>query len=494
MRMFKTRMAVYPGPVQPWTIPTGIYRRVVILVLLSLLVSACTSPDSRLERILEQGKLRIVTTYSPTSYMVEDESESGFEYELARMFAAPLKVQLEVVVAPNKAGMIEMLRQDKADIAVGLLKSTSTGDPELVAGPDYYSVTPQVIYHSGMDKPETPNDLYPFALHIPDGLVSNSVLEQTKQAHPEFGWNTHSDKSSIDLIELLHNEQIAYAATYSNELILAQQSYPELRSAFDLAPASPLIWLTLKSVDTSLQQEIDHFFNVINTNAYLAELIDYYYGPVRKFDYVDQRRFVELFHSRLPQYAHLFRQAAESYGFDWRLLAAMSYQESHWNERARSPTGVRGMMMLTRDTAKRMQVSNRLDPAQSIAGGARYIREMVDKVPERITEPDRIWFGLAAYNIGFGHLEDARIITQKRGGSADKWQDVKESLPLLANEQWYSQTTNGQARGGETVVFVENIRKYYNSLLQLTHEDVSTTGKTAPALPEQITRLQLKAL
>ena len=472
--MIKTRMAIYPGLFHLWTIPTGIYRRMVRLVQLTLLVSACTSPDSRMERILEQGKLRIVTAYSPTSYMVEDESESGFEYDLARMFAAQLKVQLEVVIAPNKAGMIEMLRQDKADIAVGLLKSTWAGDTELVAGPDYYSVTPQVIYHSSMDKPETPNDLYPFALHVPDGLVSTSILEQTKQAHPEFGWNIHSDKSGIDLIELLHNEQIAYAATYSNELILAQQSYPELRSAFDLAPASPLIWLTLKSVDTSLQQEIEHFFNTINSNAYLSELIEYYYGPARKFDYMDQRRFVELFHSRL--------------------LAAMSYQESHWNERARSPTGVRGMMMLTLDTAKRMQVSNRLDPAQSIEGGARYIREMIDKVPVRIPEPDRIWFGLATYNIGFGHLEDARILTQKRGGSADKWQDVKESLPLLANEQWYSQTTNGQARGGETVVFVENIRKYYNSLIQLTHEDVSTTSKTAPALPEQITRLQLKAL
>ena len=492
--MIITRMAIYSGLFHLWTIPTGIYRQMVRLVLLTLLVSACTSPDSRMERILEQGKLRIVTAYSPTSYMVEDESESGFEYELARMFAAQLKVQLEVVIAPNKAGMIEMLRQDKADIAVGLLKSTWAGDTELVAGPDYYSVTPQVIYHSSMDKPATPNDLYPFALHVPDGFVSNSVLEQTKQAHPEFGWNIHSDKSGIDLIELLHNEQIAYAATYSNELILAQQSYPELRSAFDLAPASPLIWLTLKSVDTSLQQEINHFFSLINSNGYLGELIDYFYGPVRKFDYMDQRRFVELFHSRLPQYEHLFRQAAESHRFDWRLLAAMSYQESHWNERARSPTGVRGMMMLTLDTAKRMQVSNRLDPAQSIDGGARYIREMIDKVPVRIPEPDRIWFGLATYNIGFGHLEDARILTQKRGGSADKWQDVKESLPLLANEQWYSQTTNGQARGGETVVFVENIRKYYNSLIQLTHEDVSTTSKTAPALPEQITRLQLKAL
>ena len=472
---------------------TGAHRLTPAVVLV-LMVSACTTSDTQMQQIVERGQLRMVTTYSPTSYMVEDDSESGFEYELAHMFATGLNVKLEVVIASNKAEMVDMLKQGKSDIAVGLLKRTYSSDPELVAGPDYDIVTPQIVYHSSMDKPETADDLEPFALHVPGGLVSDTQLENIKQQHPEFRWTVHDDKSSLDLIEQVHDEQIAFAAAYSNELVLAQQSYPELRSAFDLADPSPLIWLTRKTKDTTLQQEVDRFFSTINTNGYLAELIEYFYGPVRKFDYVDQRRFVELFESRLPQYKSLFRQAADRYGFDWRLLAAMSYQESHWNARARSPTGVRGMMMLTQDTAKRMQVTNRLDPAQSIDGGTRYIREMVDKIPERIPQPDRIWFALAAYNIGFGHLEDARIITQKRGGSADKWQDVKESLPLLANEQWYSQTTNGQARGGETVVFVENIRKYYNSLIQLTHEDDSNDGNSDTARPSVITRFGQNSL
>jgi len=465
-----------------------------LLVVLTSMIPACTIPQTQLERIFERGELRLATIYSPATYQVDSDSESGFEYELARLFAEQLKVRLTVVIAANKAEMIKLLKQDKADIAAGLLKKTWSGDPELVAGPDYYSVTQQVIFHSGMDAPESPDDLSPFALHVPDGLISDSILVQLKEQYPEFSWKIHPDKNSNDLIEQIHNEQIAYAAVYSNELTLARQTYPELTAAFDLANPSPLIWLTRKTADATLQQEVDRFFNMIIESEYLTELIEYFYGPVRKFDYVDQRKFIERYQTRLPRYASLFRLAADKYQFDWRLLAAMSYQESHWNERARSPTGVRGLMMLTQDTAKRMEVSNRLDPAQSIMGGTRYIRQLIDTIPERIQEPDRTWFGLAAYNIGFGHLEDARKLTQRRGGNADKWQDVKSSLPLLANEQWHTQTANGQARGGQTVIFVENIRKYYNTLIQLTHEDVTTNNQIDTDRQDGIVNLPLNAL
>lgn len=154
-------------------------------------------------------------------------------------------------------------------------------------------------------------------------------------------------------------------------------------------------------------------------------MIEYFYGPVQKFDYVDQRRFISRFASRLPKYEHIFKTTASEFEFDWRFLAAMSYQESHWDERARSPTGVRGLMMLTLDTAKQVGIANRLDPEQSILGGARYIKQLIRRVPERISNPDRTWFALAAYNIGMGHLEDARVITEKNGKNPDKWQDVK---------------------------------------------------------------------
>jgi membrane-bound lytic murein transglycosylase F len=173
----------------------------------------------------------------------------------------------------------------------------------------------------------------------------------------------------------------------------------------------------------------------------------------------------------------MFRKYAKKYDLDWRMLVAIGYQESLLNPDAVSPTGVRGLMMLTRKTAKEMGIKNRLDPENSIKGGAKYFDITRKSIPDEVKEPDRTWFALAAYNVGFYHLEDARIITEKRGLDPNKWLDVKTSLPLLAQRKWYKDTKYGYARGWEPVRYVENIRSYYD-ILRRDDEAVD------PALPE----------
>ncbi len=165
----------------------------------------------------------------------------------------------------------------------------------------------------------------------------------------------------------------------------------------------------------------------------------------------------------------------------------MGYQESHWLPTATSKTGVRGLMMLTLRTAKAMGVKNRLDPRQSIQGGARYISLLMSKLPESIYPADRVWFALAAYNVGMGHLGDARKLTAAEGLDPDKWLDVKTILPRLAQKQWYSKTRYGYARGGEPVHFVNNIRRYYDILTWVTQPQIegtsiSTSGAHLPGV------------
>jgi membrane-bound lytic murein transglycosylase F len=123
-------------------------------------------------------------------------------------------------------------------------------------------------------------------------------------------------------------------------------------------------------------------------------------------------------------------------------------------------------MMLTEDTADFMKVSNRLDPKQSILAGAKYFWDLKDKFPERIPEPDRTWLALAAYNIGFGHLEDARILAVRKRLNPDSWTDVKKTLPLLTNSKYFSKLKHGYASGGAPVVYVENIRTYYDIMVR----------------------------
>lgn len=461
------------------------------ILVIGLAGLSCTQPRTQLDRILERGEIRVVTTYGPTTYFIDSDSETGFEFELARLFAGFLNVDLKMIIASNKADMVESLVRGEADIAVGLLKRTHAGNAQLTAGPEYYSVNQQIIYKNGLDRPRKPADLYPFQVHVAGGLVHPDTLQRMKDEDPDFSWKIHPDLSSLDLIELVEGGEIAYAAVYSNELSLARQTYPELRAAFDISEPGPLSWFMKMSPDSSLKERVDTFYAKINGDENLAELIEYFYGAMTKFDYVDQRKFIERVASRLPTYQSLFIEAGEKHDFDWRLLAAMSYQESHWNERARSPTGVRGLMMLTLNTAKQVEVTNRLDPKQSIMGGARYIRQLVNAIPSRIQPPDNIWLALAAYNIGFGHLEDARIITQKRGGNPDKWQEVKESLPLLQSKEWYKQTLFGYARGNEAVRYVESIRKYYQTLVQLTRGEFP---ESPPEEPPRLVQFETLAL
>jgi soluble lytic murein transglycosylase-like protein len=202
-------------------------------------------------------------------------------------------------------------------------------------------------------------------------------------------------------------------------------------------------------------------------------LLESYYGFYQRYDPVDLQTFRRRVHSRLPRYRELIHQAAEANGLHWMLLAAVAYQESHWNPRARSPTGVRGMMMLTRVTAAELGVDNRLDPGQAIPAGARYLAGLRKRLPASVREPDRTWMALAAYNIGYGHLMDARQLCAELHQDPDSWDDLKEILPLLANKAYYRHLRYGYARGWEPVRYVRRVRDYLDELAELTGGDDS---------------------
>ena len=450
---------------------TGNLCTLFCVAFICFALTSCSKSPSQLEQILQRQEVRFVTHDGPTTYFVDKDGETGLEFELASHFATELGVELSLIFANNSAEVRELIMNGQADIAAGDISRPYTPESAMIYGPGYQWVTRQIVYRTSHWRPRSLDDIYPNELHIADGTVQLNTLAKLQKKTPSLSWEIHENKNNNDLLEMIENGEILYAVAYSNDVVLARTLYPEIRPAFNLTGPAPLAWAIKNSEDDSLLNEIRKFHNKIAKQGKLADLIERFYGPSGFFDYVDSRKFVDKYRKTLPALRSYFERSGDNNEIDWRLLAALSYQESHWNKNARSHTGVRGLMMLTQPTAKQVGVKNRMDPEQSIEGGAKYLRSLIERISDRITEPDRTWLALAAYNVGFGHLEDARILTQKDGGDADAWEEVKLRLPLLSKKEWYKKTKHGYARGNEPVKFIRKITKYYNVLVQLTQED-----------------------
>ena len=223
-------------------------------------------------------------------------------------------------------------------------------------------------------------------------------------------------------------------------------------------------WAFPANGDAALPERANAFLERIRQDGTLDRLVDRYFGHVHRLNANDIERFLERMHSVLPHYRRHFVDAQEINGIDWRLLAALAYQESQWDPHATSYTNVRGMMMLTEDTADRLRVTDRLDARGSILAGARYLVELKEQLPPEVAEPDRTWLAMAAYNLGMGHMNGARFIATLVKRDPDSWYEMKQVLPLLAKPEYYSRLKSGAARGGEAVIMTENIRTYYDIL------------------------------
>lgn len=455
-------------------------------LLLLQLLGGCAQPDSQaglmleadqLDQVLQSGKLVVVTRNTATTYYEGPDGPTGMEYDLARGFADQLGVELELVVAHNLAEVLQLLAQGSVHFAAAGITITDSRQGWLRFTPPYQEINQQLVYRQGTPRPATVGELAG-RLEVIAASAHIEMLSRLKREHPYLAWK-ENDLDSEDLLSRLYKGAIDYTVADSHEVALNQRFMPELRIAFELGAPEQLAWAFPRHHDDSLHRAATAYFEQLGNSGRLAQLLEKHYGHVNKFDYVGTRTYLRHIEQRLPEFRRQFELAGANTELDWRLLAAMGYQESHWDPAAVSPTGVRGLMMLTKVTARELGVEQRADPEQSIDGGARYFRSLLDRLPVRIQGRDRYWLALAAYNIGPGHLEDARVLTQQRGGDPDKWMDVKENLPLLHQRQWYEQTRYGYARGNEAVRYVENIRSYHDILAWILerHKPVRETPR-----------------
>lgn len=456
--------------------------RILFLCLLGLILTGCRDNSPLLDQIKKNGELVVITRNSPTTYYRGPLGPTGFEYDLAKLFADELGVELKIIIPDSFGDIIPMIRSGKAHFAAAGLTVTEQRKKLVRFGPTYQQITQQIVYHRHENKPANIGDVSNGILEIVAGSSHAERLKELQHDHPELTWIENNELESEELLQLVKDQLIQYTIADSNEVALGKRFFPQLRVGLDITKPQSLAWAFSYRHDFSLYDTALVFFDKIKKNGKLDHLIDRYYGNIDNFSHASRRMFFCYFKQRLPLYQKTFEQAAQANNLDWRLLASIGYQESIWDPQAVSPTGVRGIMMLTRRTAKQLGVKQRTNPTQSILGGARYFAKMKHIIPAHIQEPDRTWFALAAYNVGFGHLEDARKITEKLGANPDQWLYVKKSLPLLKKKKWFQQTRYGYARGDEPVAYVERIRTFYELLVWITEQDVPTNGTALKAL------------
>lgn len=464
---------------------SGVVAALAVLTVLIISPGMNKQALTTLDIIQNRGYINVLTLNSATTYYQDIGGSNGFEYHLANWFADAIGVEARFITVTGFADLYPELLFGTGDIiAAGLSENESDFSRSVSYGPRYYEVANQVLYRKfRADRPRKVVDLIGGSLKVISGTAHVKQLQELQQQFSRLTWVEVDDIAAEELIEQVDVGTTDYILADSHEIALQRRYFPELRIAFEIGEPRQLRWAYNFSEDESLGNAVAAFFSEIEADGRLEQLVHRHYSHVERFNYSDIQTFTQRIESHLPRYEALFKKEAEKVGIDWRLLASIGYQESLWIARAKSPTGVRGLMMLTLATAKQMKVKNRLDPAESIRGGAKYIASVLKRVPEQITEPDRTWFALASYNVGFGHVEDARIITENRGGDPNRWIDVKENLPLLARKKWYKNTKYGYARGWEPVKYVENIRQYYEYLIGFETRAIRSKPEAKP-LPE----------
>lgn len=441
----------------------------VSLSFASALPTTLVITSSKLEKIQDKKRLDVIILNAPTVYYVGSVEYQGFEYDLISAYAKSINVELNLTVVHTIAEALDLTRKDIGDITVASLAATPEREKEFTFGPFYHSITEQLICHNSLyKKKKMPKNLYDLSgLNIIVGKDTHyeSTLSKIKNIVDDFDFNVSEQLSTEQLLAEVWEKKIDCTVANSNVFRLNQRYYPELAHAMNLSDRKNLGWILRKGDDT-LTESLFRWLNKYERSGALAELNGFYYEFLNVFDYYDTKVFYKRLKSTLPKYEKYFKKAGKKYNIPWKILAAQSYQESHWKPNAKSHTGVRGMMMLTKATAKLLKVKNRLSVQGSIDGGARYFNMMKKKFPKEVSGKNLWAFALAAYNVGLGHVYDAQKLAKKLNKNPNSWKDLKTVLPLLSQKKYYKNLKYGYARGSEPVRYIDAIQHYYDIIVQ----------------------------
>ncbi len=437
------------------------FRLPWVCLLIGLLPLAGCGPDkvARQADELLVGVLDDPVFYQPAT---ADGAANGFEYDLLSAFAQAQQKRLRIIAAANPDALLSLLTDNEVDFVTA---APAQQEPDLLYTKALREARPLIAQHADALPVDDAEALAGHTVEVLPGTIEEAALKRVT-TDPAIAIERPLVKNAIELLARVSEYRAELAATDSVHFDVAVNYFPDLAVAQELPGKVAYAW-AFRAGDGALRAKADDFIAALRKDGRLARLEDRYFGHIKRINPIGATQFIADTRTVLPRYRKAFQQAQATTGIDWRLLAALAYQESKWDPLATSYTGVRGMMMLTEETADQLGVGNRLNAAESIGAGARYLADLMERLPASVRNPDRQWLAVAAYNLGMGHLNGARHFAASLKRDAASWYDMKKVLPLLEQPEYYSRLKSGRARGGEAVVMVENVRTYYDILARL---------------------------
>ena len=444
------------------------------------------------DAVENSATIKVALRVNPVSYYWYDGNATGFDYQLLQSFANRTQTRIEIIPVSTAAEAVDLLKEGKVNMAAGTLGATQMYEEHFEVSKPYYRSEQYMIYRYPDTKPKRFGEI-----SLPDvdvGANPNHIalLEKLSQEHSEKSidtdlgitpddtdnspWYLHPDTPSYELIEMVNLGLVRYALADNHELSATHFLYPYVKIAFKVSEEVPIVWLfnrePAQASSPHLVYLADDLFSEMQESGELDRITKSHPGHLELLPYADKLTFIETAYRKLSKHRRYFQIAADRYHFDWKFLAAVAYQESHWDPLAVSPTGVKGIMMLTKEIAPPYDVHERSDAYQSIMGGSKHLNELMSKIPSEIPTPDRVWMALVAYLAGYGHLEDAFRLTRERGKTINSWIEVSHSLKLLQKSEWYLKSRYGKPNDN-AVIYINNIRNY-QFLLSLLEDAIST--------------------
>ena len=453
--------------------------RIVVVALVVSIFLYYFQPQSifyknDLKRVLDDNRITFVTRLGPTTYYEIKNKKFGYHYSIMREFADFLDVELSVKVVNNLADARSMIVSREADIISGW--NIINSDNDIKTSYPYNRVDYVIVAKSNISRQSNVDDkLLKNNVHAIESQVITNV-NSANEKELKYSYKIWYDKNIDDLLKMLIDNEIMFLFMSSDEFKILSKYYRDIRIVKKHSINEAEYWVLPGDIGSNMQDKISDFFNLMINNNRLAIIYENFFGQ-QQHTFVGSKTFIKDLVEIFPTYEFFFKEASRLFNFDWRLIASIGYQESRWKKDAVSYTGVKGIMMLTKDTAREVGVDDRRDPRNSIFGGAKYLRSIYNRLDYDLDDNEKKWFAIAAYNIGLGHVEDAIKLASKNGVDIRKWSDIEPYILMLSQSEFYRQTKYGYARGWETVKYVQNIKQYYDIIVFLDSQDKEVDEK-----------------